>query len=194
MNTKNKRGLYWAAFLSLLATACSTSLRPPEPTLYDLASKMTATPTAEVRLLDMSGPSWLESSAMQYRLLYGDAGQRLTYTQSRWTASPTELLGHGLRRALLGEGSRAGSCRLKLELVEFIQSFDAPQASHVTLEVRAVIQPPKTEEGLIRKNFRLQHPAGADAASGVTALAAASQDLASGIQTWLAGPAGAVCR
>lgn len=183
--------------LLLLVSACGTTLRPPEAILYDLSSAAAPTPTAELRLLDMAGPSWLESSAMQYRFARNEPGQlqaRQSFTQSRWSASPTELLGHTLRRNLLGSGSRPGACRLKVDLVEMIQEFDSAQTSHVVLEARVVVQPPKSAEGSIRQNFVITRPAGGDAVSGVAALAEASHDLASSIQVWLAGADGTACR
>lgn len=184
-----------ALLCAALAACANLGSRTPEAALYDLGPGMPPLAAPELNSLEVLGPSWLESTFMQYRLVYVDAARRSAYSGSRWSAAPTELLAHGLRRALVVGTAPVPGCRLRVELGEFIQVFDSPTASRGLIEARLVLLPAHGVETIARQSFSLERSAtSADAQGGVAALAGLTADLATKIQHWLAGPAGAVCR
>lgn len=142
---------------------------------------------ASLRSIDVFAVSWLDSSAMQYRLLYAANQRRLNYAESRWVAPPAELLGHALRKRMLS-GEASGACRLRVDLDEFAQVFDAAKASRVVLEARVQVVEPAGGEILARRSFSLSRPASsADAGGGAAAMAGAVEAFSTAMHDWLGG-------
>ena len=142
---------------------------------------------ASLRSIDVFAVSWLDSSAMQYRLLYTANQRRQNYAESRWVAPPAELVGHALRKRMLS-GETSGACRLRIDLEEFAQAFDSPSTSRAVLEARVQIVAPTGGDILARRSFSLSRPAGsADAGGGAVALAAAVEALSTDLHDWLGG-------
>jgi len=142
-----------------------------------------------VREIAVQAPSWLETAAMQYRLGYADGSRRQVFAESRWAAPPAELLEVALRRGVAaGEGgSPATGCRLRIDLDEFVQVFDDPQASHAVLEARAMLMATRSDRSLARRSFSLRkNTATPDARGGVAAFAALSGEFGSQLAAWLA--------
>lgn len=124
---------------------------------------------------------------MQYFLAYADATRREVYAESRWAAPPARLLEKALARRLLSgnAGIQSAGCRLRVELDEFAQVYDAPGSSHALLEVRAMLMAPRANVLLLRRSFRQSPATGADARAGVLGFAAATRDLGAEIEHWL---------
>lgn len=142
---------------------------------------------ASLRSIDVFAVSWLDSSAIQYRLMYAANQQRQNYAESRWVAPPAELVGHALRKRMLS-GAAGGACRLRVDIDEFAQVFDSANASRAVLEVRVQLVAPTGGEILARRNFSLSRPAAsADAGGGVTALSGAVEALSTELHDWLGG-------
>jgi cholesterol transport system auxiliary component len=151
------------------------------------AAAAAATGVAGVEVMT---PSWLDGDAMQYRLLYADAAQRLDYAESRWVAPPAELLGLALENRLAANGR--GHCRLLVDLNEFVQVFDSPSASHFRLDARATLL--ADHEIVANQGFSETQPAPtADARGGVAAAATTVRLLGDALASWLAGQ-GSRCR
>jgi cholesterol transport system auxiliary component len=175
---------------ALLLAACAVGGRGGAIGYYDLgASRQAAVSSAAagVGSVEVRAPSWLESSALQYRLLYRDDHRRRSYAESRLVAPPGELVEHALRRRLVAAGARLSGCRLRVRLDEFLQVFDAPADSRAVLEARVQLLGagglPLAERGI-----SISRPAPApDAQGGVTALGAAVDELAATLAEWLAG-------
>ena len=153
----------------------------PSPTSARLAG-------LPLRAVEVRSPSWLATPAMQYRLAYHDAARREAYAESRWVAPPAELLELALKRRMLVDAaqSQAVGCRLQVELGEFAQVFDTPQASRAVLEVRATLLAPRGDLLLARRSFSRSQPAGADARTGAAAFGLALSGLADDVDAWLA--------
>ncbi len=181
--------------LVLLLAGCAGTQRVGEVAYYDLlVPSRPFAPLKSLRALDVVAPSWLDSGALQYRLMYEDSGRRLAYSRSRWAASPAEMLEQALKRSLQGD-STAGRCRLRLELVEFQQTFDSPLASRAVLAARASLYADEGKGILARQSFNLVRPADtADGPGGVKALSALAGDLEEGLRTWLQGDLGRQCQ
>lgn len=142
---------------------------------------------ASLRSIDVFAVSWLDSSAMQYRLLYAANQRRQSFAESRWVAPPAELVGHALKKRMLS-GEAGGACRLRIDLDEFAQVFDSAKASRAVLEARAQLVAPTGGEVLARRSFSLSRPsASADAGGGVAAMAGAVEALSAELHDWLGG-------
>lgn len=168
-----------------LLAGCVGNVRQNESARFDLGSAALVWRPADLALgsVEVTAPSWLAGTALQYRLLYADPLRRQAYNESRWAAPPAELLERALNRQ---PGATAG-CRLRIELDELAQVFDAPAASRVLLDARAALATPRGDAVLARKAFSILRPAqGADARGGVEAAAGAAQELAGELGAWLA--------
>ena len=157
---------------------------------YDLGAMQPAPNNrivASLRSIDVFAVSWLDSTAMQYRLLYAANQRRQSFAESRWAAPPADLLGHALRKRMLsGEGS--GACRLRIDLDEFLQAFDSAKDSRGVLDARVQLVAPTGGEILARRSFSVARPAATpDARGGVAAMAAAVETFSTEMHDWLGG-------
>lgn len=171
--------------------------RASVPAIYDLglAAAVSPAPAVIPAQIDVRGPSWLATSAMQYRLEYREPAQRQLFAESRWAAPPAEMLQRRLLQALSAPSSSGGGCRLRLEIDEFTQAFDAPESSAAVIIARAELLPPRGENVVARRAFAMREPAtSADAKGGVTAFRRAGDRLANEITGWMDGAAMAACR
>ncbi len=181
---------------SLVVSALAAcSLVPPRhenPTAhYDLGpppATAAQAPALSVRAVEVESPTWLDGTAMHYRLAYADATRRESYGDSRWVAAPGELMQRALRRAVFsGADSVRGGCTLRVDLDEFLHVFDQSSVSFGLVEARAALFAPRTDTPVALRSFSLRQPAPSpDAPGGVAALSGAVEQLAQGIREWLA--------
>ena len=183
-----KKTLLLAALL--LAGCGSGSKSLSSVAYYDLGAVQPAPNNrivASLRSIDVFAVSWLDSSAMQYRLLYAANQRRQNFAESRWVAPPAELIGHALRKRMLS-GETGGACRLRVDLDEFAQVFDSASTSRVVLDARVQLVEPTGSEILARRSFSLSRPAAsADAGSGAAALTGAVEAFSTELHDWLGG-------
>lgn len=182
--------MFLLAFIGILSSGC-VGVGRAGMALYDIglsSSGSAQSPGLLLRSVEVQAPSWLASPAMQYRLAYTAGARREAYAESRWVAPPAELLELSLKRRMLADEARAQAvgCRLHVELIEFVQVFDAPGASRALLEIRATLLAPRGDILLARRAFSQSSPAGMDARAGAAAFAAALPVLADEVVTWLA--------
>jgi len=187
-----------ALLLALALAGCTLGppQRPPQA-LYDFGpppAHNAARPAANLAIPRVAAPDWLETPTLQYRLAYQDPLRYHGYAGSRWVASPAQLLTERLRQA--AQASGRGTARdadvvktdytLRVELEEFSQVFDSPQASRAVARARAsLVRGGRTLAA--QKNFAVEKPApGADAAGGAQALAAAADQLVAELLAWAA--------
>lgn len=179
----------------LLAACAGGGTKAPDIARYDLGISPLAggVHALTVRTVEFGVPSWLATPAMQYRLAYADMGRRESYAASRWAAPPAELLEVALRRRLVSGSGEAGNsgCRLRLELDEFVQVFDAPKASRAVLDGRILLLVPRGDQILARRNLNLSRTAvTADAPGGVAAFVGLTEQVNNDTVVWLAKLAG----
>ncbi|HET9700787.1 MAG TPA: ABC-type transport auxiliary lipoprotein family protein [Burkholderiales bacterium] len=187
-----RRGVLLLA-LALAGCALGPQQRP-SPALYDFgtpAAPNSPKLSGSLAVARVTAPEWLESPTLQYRLAYQDPLRYHGYGESRWVSSPAQLLTERLRQAAQSAGRTVRDTEgvrtdyvLRVELEEFSQVFDSPQASRGVARARATL----VREGRVlvaQKNFTAEKPApGADAAGGARALAAAADQLVAEILAW----------
>lgn len=176
----------------LLLSACFGGTARLAVSTHDLSPARTETTSGQagvLRQIEVQGPSWLDTPAMQYRLSYADRTRREAYAASRWAASPARLLEHKLGQRLLGGAGavpvQAGGCRLRVELNEFVQDFVKPESSQAVIEARVSLLAPRSDTLLARRDFRVVELAGRDAPGGVVAMEAAARRFGDEIENWL---------
>ena len=149
---------------------------------------------AVLLLPGVSAPAWLDSSGIIYRLNYHDAARPRAYANSRWSASPAQLLTQRIRSRFAaaalgvvtgGDGARADYA-LRVELEDFSQSFDAPNQSRAAVRARATLVDLASHALHAQRTFALERPARPDAAGAVTALAETSDALIEELLGWAA--------
>lgn len=174
--------------------------RAPVPTFYDFgpaapqaAAAQAAAPGVPVLVMaDATGPSWLDSQRMYYRLLYADAQQSRPYAYNRWNTPPLQLLSQRLKTRLAQSGVKvlsttdaaAGMPLLRIDVDDFSQNFDTQTRSsgHVSLRISLF----RGHRLIDQKTFSRSSPANsADAQGGAQALAAASDAIAADLLSWL---------
>ena len=198
------RALFGLVVMGL--TACAPLQPQPRAMVYDFgpgaiaevaSNRMAPLPT--LVLADVESPSALESTAVLYRLGYGDAQQLRPYAHARWSMAPAQLVRQrlreqlGARRAVLqaaqGLAAAKPAMTLHLELDEFSHWFDTAERSSGLVRMRATLAQPEggVERLLAQRGFVVQRPAGsADAAGGVRALTVATDALIGELEQWLA--------
>ncbi|MRD71807.1 ABC transporter [Rhodocyclus tenuis] len=183
-----------AALLSigaaLLLGACAVGGRATAPaTVYDFGPPAARMGTAFSYVsVEVKAPAWLDSPAIVYRLAYDDSLRLREYAASRWAGSPTQLLAQRLRQSLGTAGLNSNAaldCQVRVDVQEFAQVFEQAAVSQGRLQGEASLV--DGERRLIaRQSFSLRQAAGsADAAGGVRALVATSDDLAQLLAAWL---------
>jgi cholesterol transport system auxiliary component len=191
-----------AALLSL--AACSTPQPPAPKAVFDFgpaiaisasassaATSSTAPRHPAIALPEIEAGAGLDSPALLYRLQYQDAQQLRPYAQARWSVPPAQLVRARLRDALaaLGpvlplEGNTAFA--LRIELDEFSHIFSSPEASQGLVRIRASLL---KNDQLIQQTTLLAraNAPSQDAAGGVRALTAATDDVVKQIAGWVSG-------
>lgn len=181
------KGLWVCLILSLLAAGCGSLLtRPPAAALHDLGSARAAQPVVRVPVtMDVHAPVWLEGTAIHYRLAYESETRRRTYAGSRWAAPPAEMLSVALRR-MLDAPTASSTCRLVIEIDEFIQVFDQPSDSSALISGVATLVGANGRTIVDRIRFSLnEKAAGADAPTGVAAMSRTVDALGARLAGWL---------
>lgn len=175
---------------AVLLSGCAGIATPPASfTIYDLelpsATRLVGHAFVPASI-EVRAPSWLASSAMQYRLDFRHPTSRDVFAESRWAGHPSEMLQRQLVASLGSAGSTNGHCRLRLDLDEFIQRFEDMESSASELVVRASLLAPREETVVARERFVIVTPTiTADAGGGVIAHRQGTNRLAAALAAWL---------
>ncbi|MGH8727102.1 MAG: ABC-type transport auxiliary lipoprotein family protein [Burkholderiales bacterium] len=183
----------------LLVGGCALNNAPAPDAFYDFGPRPEkAGPSIEPLLLvePVVAPAWLDSSAIVYRLAYGDDSQRQSYAQSHWIGPATDLFTARLAGQLAASAEKgivragqgiAADYSLRVELVEFAHIFDSPQTSRGVAELRATLIDRDRRTLVAQKSFAVSKPARTPDASGaVQALRAAADTVIADIVNWVA--------
>lgn len=197
--------------MAMLLGACSSLPQPPvRADVYDFGPGVASAPAARApgaqravvvpEVVTVHGAS--ADRALVYRLAYANAQQLRPYSLARWSHPPALLLTQALRARLGQEwavlsADSAGLMQvgghvpdvLRVELEEFSQVFDSPEASHALVRLRASLSGSVDGVAQLRAQrlFVVRRPAATpDAAGGARALADAATQLADELAQWLA--------
>ncbi len=192
---------------AVLLTACSIGPRPAPPiTTYDFGLARDESerseqlnPDASIALAEITAPDWLDTPALHYRLAYINPNARRAYADSRWAASPADLLTQRLRQRLAAAGSTPmtnqdssnADFTLRVQLEEFAQVFDSASSSRALVRLHATLLNGGKRRGksgeVAQRTFVVEKPAKtADAEGAALALTAASDAAIAQLLDWLA--------
>ncbi len=148
---------------------------------------------AAIVVMDVTGPATLDTERMFYRLNYADAQQARTYANSRWSAPPVSLVTQRIKARLAQSGMKVLSATdaatgvpiLRIEIDDFVHAFASAGQSEGQIMLRASVF---QEHRLVdQRSFHRNAPAPSqDAAGGVAALAAGTDQVAADLLAWLA--------
>jgi cholesterol transport system auxiliary component len=199
---KNMHRIMIAAALAAAVqlAGCASSKGTPNTT-YDFGparapATAPAMPSGFVDTLvvtDVTGSTSYDSERIFYRLNYADPLQARSYANSRWAATPLQMVTQRFKTRLAQTGVKVlsttdattGVAILRVDVDDFIHTFTGVAQSEGEVAVRAsLFQGHKLVD---QKSFRRTTPAAtADAAGGATALAASTDKVAADIVAWLA--------
>lgn len=202
MRNEGRKALHGAVIALAFGALAGCGIGPKmteQPATYDLgpAPAVTADKVSITAILfvpEVSAPAWLSGNGIVYRLNFDNTSRAHAYTQSRWTAPPSALLTQRLRSRLAAtsakgivtgiDGVRADYV-LRVELDDFSQQFDAPASSRVAVRARASLVSLANRSLVAQREFFLEQPTStADAAGGVRALGAVSDELVESLVKW----------
>ena len=196
------KAVFLSVFLALAGCAVPLPDKPVRPQPYDLGPALplaaNAAPSGPALALDrVESSAAIDGTHIIYRLVHSDGGQQpRPYATARWTMSPPQLLTQRLREAfaatrpVVEAGGGLAPLELRTELDEFAQIFDSPGSSHAVVQLRATVVAPgaRAQRLLGQRTFTVRQPAPtADAAGGVAALRAASDEAVRQIVAWVNG-------
>jgi cholesterol transport system auxiliary component len=194
---RNVSRLLIAACAAFALAGCASKNSKPD-TMFDLgpaaprASSNSDAPLPALVVTDATGSAALDSERMLYRLDYADALQARAYANSRWSASPLEMVTQRLKTRLAQAGTKVllatdatnGVPILRVEVDNFMHAFSSASQSQGQVSVRvSLIQGHALVD---QQTFTRATAAGsADASGGAGALAASMDAVADDISAWL---------
>lgn len=179
---KSTRVIY-AALTALLLAACAAPGGSDVPVrVYDLGLTEPAAKPIGARIGQVRSTMPLDGTDMHYRLAYHDAAELLSFSQSRWSATPAELVRKRFVRFV--EPAVGTRCTLDIEVNEFSQVFSARDKSDALLELRLVLADATVR--IAEHTVRVSLPgAGANAATGVVIMARATDEAIKRSAEWV---------
>jgi len=196
----NTAKLAAALGFAALLVACTLGQQAREPPAsYDLGpprpySQMNPGIRMALLIPAIVAPTWLDGQGIAYRLNYVDAARPQAYANSRWAASPAQLLTQRIRSRfaaaavgiVTGGDSARADYALRIELDDFSQSFDALNQSRVAVRARATLVDLASHTLHAQRTFGVERPAEPNAAGAVRALGEASDALIEELLGWTA--------
>lgn len=190
----------WSVLVgAALLSACSLGPREREaPAVYDLGA---ARPVAADRAAPLpvtlmipavGAPLAFDHTGIVYRLNHVDASRPETYSASRWSAPPAQLLTERIRAGFMPafrgvvtaqDGARADYL-LRIDVEDFSQAFDAPERSNAHVRLRATLVNAATRALVAQRTVAASRPAGANAAGAAKALTEASDAATAELLAW----------
>ncbi|MDQ1924255.1 ABC-type transport auxiliary lipoprotein family protein [Massilia sp. CCM 9206] len=198
MHASLRRLLLAASTGAALLLAGCASEKPALNTTFDFgpatnAAQAARAPIAAVVVGDVTGSAALDSERMYYRLNYSDPLQARAYANSRWSATPLQMVTQRLKSRIAQSGAKVLSVSdasdgvpiLRLEIDDFTHNFDSQAQSHGQLVLRASLF--QGHKLIDQKTFDRKNPATSmDAGGGARALAGATDTVAADVIAWLA--------
>jgi cholesterol transport system auxiliary component len=185
-----------AAICALAIAGCASNKGEPA-TQFDFGPAAPAASTAGATLgalvvTDVTGSSALDNERIYYRLSYADPLQARTYANSRWSATPLQLLTQRLKTRIGQAGAKvlsetdasSGIPILRVDVDDFVHDFTGASQSAGVVALRASVF--KGHALVDQRTFvRRTDALSADAAGGARALASSTDAVAADIAAWL---------
>lgn len=199
--TSHLRRLLSAAACALAIAGCASHKGEPA-TQFDFgpaaptggpAANAAAAPLGALVVTDVTGSSALDNERIYYRLSYADPLQARTYANSRWSATPLQLLTQRLKIRIGQAGAKvlsetdasSGVPILRVDVDDFVHDFSGASQSAGVVALRASVF--KGHALVDQRTFvRRTDAPSADAAGGARALAGSTDAVAADIAAWLA--------
>jgi len=184
--------LILGALLCLLLAGCFTAgKRGGEQALavYDLGlspERSEGSPRISPMAIEVRAPLWFDSMGIEYRLAYLDAARLREYGRARWAGPPAQLIQQRLVQQLgfVPHGQSRAGCVLRIDITEFSQVFDTPDASHALLQ-GSLQWLDRSRTRIAERPINLSgNSPSADARGGVTALTVLVEELTKTISRW----------
>ena len=180
-----------------LLAGCATT-KSVSNALYDFGpapapASAQVVPLPALVVTDVSGSAALDTERMFYRLNYSDPLQARSYANSRWNATPLQMVTQRFKTRIAQAGVKVVSATdasngiplLRVEVDDFGHNFDSATQSHGQVVLRASLFQGHTL--VDQKTFsRSTDASSADAAGGARALATSTDAVAADILAWLA--------
>jgi len=193
------RASVWIAVLPLIVLLNGCAIGPPARDAvvsYDLGPQLVPASTGSATRVTLmvpeaSAPAWLDSTGIVYRLTYADSARPQIYAQSRWVDSPSALLTQRMRSrfAAVGpvvngrDGARADYA-LQVEIEDFSQIFEGPDASKVSVRLRVSLVNLTSRALQAQRTFSVSESSGPDAKGAVRAFAQATDSILGDVLEW----------
>ncbi|MDD2742311.1 MAG: ABC-type transport auxiliary lipoprotein family protein [Rhodocyclaceae bacterium] len=183
--------LVFSLLLAISLSGCFTAgKRGAEQVLamYDLGPPANAerqqrkTPLA----IEVRAPLWFDSMGIEYRLAYADVARLREYANARWVGPPAQLIQQKLVQQLgfVPHGQSRARCVLRVDITEFSQIFETPEASHSLVQARMQWLD-HSRARIAERDINLRSVAPSpDARGGVTALSASITALTVTVRQW----------
>jgi cholesterol transport system auxiliary component len=199
--TAHLRRLLIAAACALAVAGCASTkgeptsqfdFGPAAPASGTASAATASAPLGALVVTDVTGSSALDNERIYYRLSYADPLQAHTYANSRWSATPLQLLTQRLKIRIGQAGAKvlsetdasSGVPILRVDVDEFVHDFSGANQSAGVVALRASVF--KGHALVDQKTFmRATAATTADAAGGARALAGSTDAIAADIAAWL---------
>ena len=185
---------------TVLLSGCATDKAPRNAT-YDFGpaaiSATTPAPTlgavGAVVVTDVTGSAAFDSERMYYRLNYSNPLQARAYNNSRWAATPLQMITQRFKTRLSQSGAKvltptdasSGIMILRTEVDDFTHNFDSVTQSYGQVVVRAsLFQGHRLIDQKVLNRKTVSSTA--DAGGGARALATSTDAIAADLVAWLA--------
>lgn len=188
-----------ALVFAVVLSGCAVGRPAPTATTYDFglnAQPVTVAPPLQGALAidPVRAADVIAGTGIVYRLAYDNAARPEIYSQSRWAATPAELLTQRLQQKLAhvarggvvqGTSAVQAGTLLRVELEQFSQVFDAPQRARALVQVRASVIDTQRGSLVAQQDFRAERPTAPNAEGAVQGLREASDAVLDDIAHWL---------
>lgn len=197
---------FFISFSALLCGLCSlnacTTTTAPTARLFDLGvpnqphAEMLSTtqPSSNtaIKFATIESSPIFSSEAMWYRLTHKNSQELRSFSESKWSMQPAQLIQENTHRFLMRQGYIVANNSdgvkdlpiLKLNLDEFSQHFSSETSSSAVLHIRASLIHKQTL--LAQKQFHIHKPSStANAYGGAQAMQLAQDQFMQELQLWL---------
>ncbi|MGZ8251993.1 MAG: ABC-type transport auxiliary lipoprotein family protein [Methylophilaceae bacterium] len=172
--------------LTVLVACAGPSKTVQNIAVYDfgLPAQVGQPLVAKVAVDEVTAADAVNHQQIRYRLNYDNPSRVYSYTESRWAATPAELL-TGRLASLIQQDAKLPACALKLKVEVFDHVFSSPAASTAVVQLSALLWDKKSRKVVATQAIAESEVAQtANARGGAKALAQASESATLKAVAW----------